>query len=62
MAAQDFLRNLKNEIFTAENGGVAAKMFVSSLNITTVLQFILHPYNDSQKVCPYELMKPKSCK
>lgn len=36
-----FLRNLKNEMFSAENDGVAAKLFVSSFNITTVPQFIL---------------------
>jgi hypothetical protein len=62
MAAQDFLRNLKNEMLAAENDGVAAKVFVSSLNITTVPRFILRPYTDSQKVCLFELMKLKSCK
>lgn len=62
MAAQDFLRNLNNEIFSAKNDGVAAKMFVSSLNTTTVPQFILHPYTDSQKFYLYELMKLNSCK
>ena len=49
MAAQDFLRNLNNEIFSAENNRVAAKMFVFSLNITTVPQVFLHPYSDPQK-------------
>ena len=41
MADQDFLRNLKNEMFSAKNDGVATKIFVSSFNITTALQFIL---------------------
>jgi hypothetical protein len=41
MAAQYLLRNLKDEMFSAENDGVAANMLVYSLNITTGPQFIL---------------------
>jgi hypothetical protein len=36
MAAHNFQRNFKNEMFSAENDGVAEKIVVSSLNIMSV--------------------------